>query len=204
MNLTFTLFCPLIVAGCATPPTPNLLPQGNIPPSERASNPSKEPLPFGQKEATPADLALTQNFLDALFRPKHTVFRIVADASSESSNSRIEDTNKILEKRIAMLRNLAEKPVLSIWIDSGDSPLPYGSGIVVFDYFTDSGTLVRRGPHLDMKNLGEILIDIRHWPNGTRLVNVSASVFDDFKVNIFHLRQKEEIFRFAIAIEPLD
>ncbi len=150
------------------------------------------------------DSALAQHFLDALYRPNSTKYRVIADAASEKSMGHIPLTkrNRDLSIRLSELRQ-APASNIRVNLHSGDRPEPWGSDIFVYSYNTRTGEFVKVRRHRIEDDSSDMWIDVRHWPNGTRLISLSFTWIDDLKNNTFHLRSGERTFRFAIAIEPL-
>jgi hypothetical protein len=151
-----------------------------------------------------ADTKIVNCFLDALYRPGRTPYRVVPDAEADEGMSHIygDERNRVLRTRLNQLRR-APTAVILVNLHSGDRPEPWGSEVFVYSYDTKTGDFAVVGPHKVGDNSSDMWIDVRHWPNGTRLVNVSHAWINDFKDNIFHLRSGEQTFRFAVAIEPL-
>lgn len=153
-----------------------------------------------------SDVELVRHFLDALYRPASTAYRVIPDAESEEESMRhipLAKRNRNLSDRLNQLRH-APFSVLRINTHSGDRPKPWGSGIFVFSYSTRNGEFTFVRPHEIGDASANMWVDVRHWPDGTRLVCLSLTWIDDSKNNIFHLRSGQETFRFAIASEPDD
>ncbi len=151
-----------------------------------------------------SDVELVAQFLNALYRTGHTPYRVIADVASEDwmPNLPLAKRNEELRKRLNWLRR-APQSVIKVNLHSGDRPKPWGSGIFVYSYNTATGEFESTGVYKTGKATSDLWIDVRHWSEGTRLLCLSHSWIDDFKDDIFHLREGERTFRFAIAIEPL-
>jgi len=150
------------------------------------------------------DIEIVSGFLDALYRPGRTPYRVVPDADADEGMGHISvnERNRELSNRLNQLRR-APSAVILITLHSGDRPEPPGSEVFVYSYDTKTGDFAVVGPHKIGDSSSNMWIDVRHWPNGTRLLNVRHTWINDFKDNIFHLRRGEQTFRFAVAIEPL-
>lgn len=151
------------------------------------------------------DIELATNFLNALYRPSASSFRVIADADSESSMKHVPlpVRNKELQDRLKLLMR-PPNSVIKVNLRSTTLPEPSGSGHYIYTFDTNSGRLVEIGPHETGTNTADMWIRIDHWPNGTRLLSLSFTWIDDLKTNIFHLRSEERKFRFAIAVEPVN
>ena len=174
MRILFALFGSVVLVGCTT--------TSESPPDAK---------PGRVRIAT--DIDLVRHFLDALYRPDRTTFCVIP----------VADRNQDLRARLHQLRR-APSPVIRVIVLSGDRPGSWSSGHSVYSYDTATGRFAATGVHKAGQDESDMLIDVRHWPSGTRLLNLSNTWIDDFKDNIFHLRKGEETFRFAIAIEPVD
>ncbi|MEK7951763.1 hypothetical protein [Luteolibacter soli] len=187
MKLALALFGWIALVGCvSTPETP-------------ASSNEK-----GRIEMIASDIDLLRHFLDALYRSASTPYRLISDAASEQSMAHIPvaDRNLELTDRLNELRR-APHPVITINVQSGDRPEPWGSGFTLYSYDTRTGKLAAVGPYKLGQDTADMWIDVRHWPGGTRLISLRFAWIHDLKDNIFHLRKDERTFRFAVADEPL-
>jgi|GEM_PF-5883017 len=151
-----------------------------------------------------SDIELVRHFLDALYRPSDTAYRVIADAESEEMMGHIPlaERNRSLRNCLDQLRH-APTRIIMVTLHSGDRPEPWGSNLSLYSYDARTGGFTSKEPHKIGGEASDMWIDVRHWPNGTRLVSLSHTWIDDFKSNTFHLRKWEQTFRFAIAIEPL-
>lgn len=186
MRLLITLLCLLALFGCAATQ------------QDRASKVSDKP------DLVPSDIDLVRHFLDSLYRSGDTSYRVIPDAESEESTGHIPlaKRNQDLSNRINQLRH-APSRFITVNLQSGDRPEPWGSGLFLYSYDTKTGDLAFERPHKIGDNASDMWIDVRQWPNGTQVVSLTHTWADDFKDNIFHLRKGERTFRFATAIEPL-
>jgi hypothetical protein len=143
-------------------------------------------------------------FLDALYRPKSTYYQVFPDAASETGMAHIPlaQKNQDLHDRLDQLRR-APQPTITVNIHFADRTQPRDSGFVLYSYDTGTGGFTAQGIHEIGDVSPNMWMTIRHWPNGTRLVNLRNTWIEDSKDNIFHLRRGEQAFRFAIAIAPL-
>jgi hypothetical protein len=153
-----------------------------------------------------SDLKLAKRFLDALYRPRHSADSIVVDASSEQSLDHIplRTRNRELASRLDVMRRAPDRIRLVIY--SGDRSAPYGSSPIVYTYAIETGVLSGVGPEssgAEPSERPDMCLDIRHWPDGRRLVSVSAWWINDGKHDIFHVRPGETKFRFVVASMPL-
>jgi hypothetical protein len=164
---------------------------------------STAPLPSKERSRpsiAESDRLLVLNFLRALYRPGASDLRIVADPNAEESWQSIplRQRRAELKSRLATLRS-APKDVLRIVIHSGDDP-KHPTWLAA-DFTRSSGRFevipLSTYPNRDLS------IDVRHWPDGTRLVCVSCAWIGDMKDDIFHRHSGERIYRFAISSLPL-
>lgn len=169
-----------------------------------ASQTESHPTSTASPKPIDQDIKLTTDFLEALLRPERSKYRVIVDADSEESMRHIPLAirNKQLQGRLAMLRTPPRR-LITVNVHSADIPKPWGSGYYIYAYDTGSGDLAERGSHEIGGDQSDMWIRIDHWPSGTRLVSLSFTWIDDTKNDIFHLRQGENTFRFAIASEPL-
>jgi hypothetical protein len=154
----------------------------------------------------PSDIKIAARFLDAVYRPRHTPDKIIVDASAEESHAHtpLGIRNRELASRLEIMRHPPEH--LRLVINSGDRPTPYGSSQFIFDYDRHTGRLTPLGPHITGSATSEssnMWLDIRHWPNGTRLVCASLWWINDSRRDVFHLRLGESKFIFAVSTIPL-
>ena len=170
------------------------------------SSPKSAPEQIRSTAMEPSDIKVATRFLDALYRPRHSPDRIIVDASAEESYAHIPlgVRNRELTSRLDLLRHPPER--LRLVINSGDRPEPFGSSHFIFEYDRLTGRLTSMGPHITgaaTSDSSNMWLDIRHWPDGTRLVCVTFWWINDQKDDIFHLRQGESKFRFAVSSIPL-
>lgn len=170
------------------------------------SSPMSAPEPVRSTALESSDLKLAERFFHALYRPRHSSDRIVVDASAEDSFGHIPlvTRNRELAARLDTMRQ-PPRP-LRLVVHSGDRPEPYGSSHFVYTYDAATGKFTALGPHsfgVDTPDSSNMWLDIRHWPDGTRLVCVSHWWINDLRDDIFHLRQGESKFRFAVASIPI-
>jgi len=158
--------------------------------------------------STPAlaaeDQRLALNFLHALYRPSSATHRILIDAKTESyphgwSHARRQES---LESRLKQLRrdNRDDHP-LRVAIHSGDQPQPHGSGFLVGNYQPNSGRFDVIQPAW-VKDRADVSMDIRHWPEGTRLISLSDVRLKDYLDDAFHLSPGSKTFRFVLSLLP--
>lgn len=169
-----------------------------------ASQTESQPTSTSRPKLVDQDIKLATHFLQALLRPNQSEFRVIVDADSEESMRHIPLTtrNRQLQERLALLRTPPTRAI-KVNIYSADLPKPWGSDHYVYSFDTESGELAELGRHEIGGDDSDLWIRIDHWPNGTRLVSLRFSWINDLKSDIFHLRQGEKKFRFAIASEPL-
>ena len=163
-----------------------------------------QPTSTGRPKMVEQDINLAAHFLNALLRPNQSEFRVIVDADSEESMGHVPlaTRNRQLRERLSLLR-IPPTQVIKVNIYSADFPKPWGSDHYVYSFDTKSGELAEMGRHEVGEGDSDLWIRIDHWPNGTRLVSLSLSWIKDSKDDIFHLRQGEKSFRFAVASEPL-
>lgn len=184
MKPIISLFCLFALLGCV-------------------ATPQEQAHVEGKRALIPSDIELVRDFLDALYRPGQTLYRVTADADSEEAVGDTAGRNRKLSARMQQLR-IAPSQTITVNLYSGDRPEPWGSDHFLYLYDRRTGGFTVEGPHALDRSSADMWIDVRHWPNGTRLVNLSNTWIDDFKDSIFHLRLAEKTFRLAIAIEPVD
>jgi len=162
-----------------------------------------KPTPIGSSHPpiAEADRLLAFQFLRALYRPTESRHRVIADASAEEArNIPLRQLRAELSSRLAILR-AAPRDTLRVVIHSGDDSAHTG-------YLT--GDFHRTNGRFDVLPIStysashDLSIDVRHWPDGTRLVCVSCFWIGDMQHDIFHLRKDERIYRFAISAMPID
>ena len=176
------LFCAVcIIVGCSTVP---------LSPTDSDRPSIAEP-----------DRLLAFHFVRALYRPGMSDHRIIADPNAEESwrSFPLRQRRAELSSRLTALR-AAPRDVLGIVIHSGDDPRHPAYLTVHFNRSNGRFELIPLSTYPANPDLS---IDVRHWPDGTRLVCVSCSWIGDMKDDIFHRRRHERVYRFAISSLPL-
>ena len=150
---------------------------------------------------TQSDRLLAFNFLRALYRPLASEYRIIIDSNAEESwrSIPLQQRRAELSTRLTALR-AAPREVLRIGISSQADPAHRGYLTILFNR-TNGRIQVMPGSTFPWD--ADLRIDVRHWPDGTRLVCLSCSWMGDMKDDIFHRRSGERIYRFAISWLPL-
>lgn len=156
-------------------------------------------------ELIASDIDLIRNFLDALYRPNQTSFRVICDASAQKGLEHIPllKRNRILSDRLSQFKR-PPRPILKINLYSIDIPRPLGSGHFVYSYNTLTGKFVRIGIYQVKENSVDMSISITRRLDGGFLVSLNNTWINDFKENAFFLRAGEQTFRFAIAVERVN
>ncbi|MBL9130509.1 MAG: hypothetical protein JNG86_04870 [Verrucomicrobiaceae bacterium] len=150
----------------------------------------------------PADVQLARHFLDSLYRPKQSSHDVIVDAGCEKALSHLPLAKRNRDLR-ARLDRLREAPaVIQVVLQSGDQPPPWGSSLWRYVYDRETGAFTEAGAFDPAQRSHDMAMDIRHWPNGTRLVSLNVRWLPDLDNDTFHLKRSETTFRFAISIIP--
>ena len=150
----------------------------------------------------PKDQRLALDFLQALHRPSSATHRIIIDAEPYPREWSYVRRREKLETRLKQLHedNRDGHPI-RVAIHSGDQPQPYGSGFLVGHYHPKNGRFDVIQP-AGVKDRADIRLDIRHWPEGTRLISLSDERLKDYLQDDFHLLPGSKTFRFVRSVLP--
>lgn len=146
------------------------------------------------------DSRLALDFLRALYNPSTTPYRIIIDASEPYPHdwSHVKRRAR-LASRLKLLRQGSQ--LLRVVIQSGDKPQPYGSGFLVGLYHKPNGRFEFIQPAF-VKDRADVWLDIRHWPDGTMLFNLTDERLKDGLDDTFHISSNTSTFRFVHSVLP--
>ena len=104
--------------------------------------------------------------------------------------------------RLEKLRSANGRIIVAIV--SGDEPRPYGSTWMKKIYHSGEGRWEEFPKDIIPPSLPWLEIDVRHWPDGAKLLSVRASWMGDARHETFHRRPGHRAFRFIQSMVPLD
>lgn len=145
------------------------------------------------------DSRLAFDFLHALYKPSTATHRIIIDVSEPWHGWSQAKRRAELAARLKLLRQGSQP--LRVAIESGDQPHPYGSGFLVGLYHKPDGRFDVIQPAF-VKDRADVWLDIRHWPNGIRLVSLMDERLKDDLDDTFHISPNTSTFRFVHSILP--